>query len=422
MPGGPLIGLRRHGDNFSDESAAGARGRRRCRTRCARSIDAAPLRELVPELDWGVMHPDAAERRALEVLADAFERRVLPLPGLARELRERAARVPAAPRPQPNGRKIVLTSFGFNDSGGGTTVPRVAAKELARRGWDVTVFHAATRPDPSGEPYVVREWDEDGVHLVGVHNRQHGLWDLGNPLRELDDPPITQAFGALLDRVRPDVVHFHNLHNLGAALIDEAASRGLPSYFSTHNYWLICPRAYLLTGAGAICGGPGDRGRDCASCVGAPHDTVGPPAAPGGHPRPLHARRRPCASPSPTRCARTLAGQDYPAEMIDVVQQAVPAADEVWERLGRDRRPGRTRRAPDRRLLRLRLPAQGPAAADRGRPAHRAASCASSSTARSTSASPRQLRAARRAAASSSCAAPSAPPSCPSCSPASTSP
>jgi glycosyltransferase involved in cell wall biosynthesis len=38
----------------------------------------------------------------------------------------------------------------------------------------------------------------------------------------------------------------------------------------------------------------------------------------------------------------TLAGQDYPREMIDVVRQAVPAADETWERLGRDRRPGRT--------------------------------------------------------------------------------
>ena len=166
-------------------------------------IDAAPLRELVPELDWGVMHPQAAERRALEVLADAFDRRALPLPGLARELRARAARVPAAPRATPNGRKIVLTSFGFNDSGGGTTVPRVAAKELARRGWDVTVFHAATRPDPSGQPYAVREWKEDGVRLVGIHNRQHGLWDLGNPLRELDDPPITAAFAALLDRSRP---------------------------------------------------------------------------------------------------------------------------------------------------------------------------------------------------------------------------
>ena len=340
VPGGPLIGLRRHGDNFSDESAQ-ALEIEEVQNALRSLIAAAPLRELVPELDWGVMHPDAAERRALEVLADALERRVLPLPALARELRGRAARVPAAPRPRPNGRKIVLTSFGFNDSGGGTTVPRVAAKELARRGWDVTVFHAATRPDPSGEPYAVRESDEDGVHLVGIHNRQHGLWDLGNPLRELDDPPITQAFGALLDRVRPDVVHFHNLHNLGAALIDEAATRGLPSYFSTHNYWLICPRAYLLTGAGAICGGPGDRGRDCASCVGAPHDTA-------GHQQRLEGIRdrftrgvSVCLAVSDAMRS-TLAGQDYPVDMIDVVQQAVPAADEVWERLGRDRRPGRS--------------------------------------------------------------------------------
>src|SRR5438477_152394 len=99
VPGGPLIGLRRHGDNFSDESAQSLEVQE-VQNALRSLIAAAPLRELVPELDWGVMHPDAAERRALEVLADALERRVLPLPGLARELRQRAARVPGAPRPR----------------------------------------------------------------------------------------------------------------------------------------------------------------------------------------------------------------------------------------------------------------------------------------------------------------------------------
>src|SRR2546423_1782363 len=128
-----------------------------------------PLRALVPELDWGAVHPRRAERRAWEVLADALERRELPLPGLAAELRERAVAVPAPPKPMPNGKRILLTSFGFEDSGGGTTVPRVVAKELVNRGWDVTVFHAATKPHPSGEPYAVSETEVDGVRLIGVH-------------------------------------------------------------------------------------------------------------------------------------------------------------------------------------------------------------------------------------------------------------
>ncbi|HEY7952916.1 MAG TPA: glycosyltransferase, partial [Solirubrobacteraceae bacterium] len=268
-PGGPLIGFRRHGENTSDESAREIEIENVERA-LGEAIERYPLRELVPELDWSVLDQVDAERQALGRLADALESRVLALPGLAARLRERASRMPSPPpRRKPGTGRLMMTAFGFNDSGGGTTVPRLAAKELARRGWEVTVFHAATRPSESGRPYEVLESEQDGVRLLAVHNRAHGIWDLGNPLRELDDPPITAAFAAALDRLQPEVVHFHNLHNLGAALIDQAAARGLPSFFSTHNYWLICPRAYLMTGTGNICPGPGD-GSGCASCVHSP--------------------------------------------------------------------------------------------------------------------------------------------------------
>ena len=297
--GGPLVGVRRHGENTSDESR-----RDRERADVERALESAlehySLRELVPELDWSVLEPGEAERQALLRLADALERRLLAVPELAAKLRRRASQVERAISSAPKRgahrggapgrgsatpgndhrrrelagdlpdreRRLMMTSFGWNDSGGGTTVPRLAAKELARRGWEVTVFHAAVHRTAAGMPYELREWSEDGVRLIGVHNRPHGLFDLGNPARELDDPPIRIAFAAALDRIAPDVVHFHNLHNLGASLIDEAAARGLPAYFSTHNYWLICPRAYLLTGDGTICPGPGDGGHACAGCVG----------------------------------------------------------------------------------------------------------------------------------------------------------
>ena len=235
-------------------------------------------------------------------------------------------------------RRLMMTAFGWNDSGGGTTVPRLAAKELARRGWEVTVFHAAVKPAPGKPPYHVAEWEDDGVRLLGVHNRNHGLWDRERPLRELDDAPITAAFAHALDRFAPEVVHFHNLHNLGAALIDQAAARGLPSWFTTHNYWLICPRAYLMTGQGTLCAGPGD-GRRCATCT-------------GGHAREDYARRlaeiRARVSRGVTgvlavseAVRRTLLGAGYPAEMVDVMRQGMPHDTEVWERLGRDRVPGR---------------------------------------------------------------------------------
>lgn len=339
--GGPLTAVRRHGENTSDE-AAREREITDVESALLAMIDRTPLRALVPELDWAVLEPRRGRCQALLRLADFMERRLLPLPGLAAELRLRAAREapPATPahRGQRPSRRLVMTAFGWNDSGGGTTVPRLTAKELARRGWDVTVFHAAVPATTSGRPYEILEWEEDGVRLVGVHNRPHGLLDLGNPLRELDDPPISAAFAALLDRVQPDALHFHNLHNLGASLIDHAAARGLPAYFTTHNYWLVCPRAYLFDGAGQICAGPGDGSR-CAACVGSQD--------PAAHARRLNEIRARAEGGLTTILAvsdavrQTLINSGYAPELIDTVRQAMPHEAEIWEQVGSQRRPGR---------------------------------------------------------------------------------
>ena len=347
VPGGPLVAIRRHGANTSDESAR-ARELADVEAALEAALDLYPLRELVPELDWAVLDPADAERQALLRVADALEKRLLPVPGLAAKLRERAAALPALARPRlvPGSgadaggrpRRLLMTAFGWNDSGGGTTVPRLAAKELARRGWEVTVFHAAVKPTPSKQPYEIVEWVEDGVRLIGVHNRPHGLFDLGNPNREINDSAITAAFERALEQVRPDVVHFHNLHNLGAALIDQVAARGVPAYFTTHNYWLICPRAYLLNDKGAICAGPGDGSR-CAACVGSSDVT--------GYQRRLVEIRSRAERGLTTILSvsdavrRTLINAGYPADLIDTVRQAMPHDAEIWEQVGRDRRPGR---------------------------------------------------------------------------------
>jgi len=340
VPGGPVVAVRRHGANASAESA-----REQEVADVERALEGAieryGLRQIVPEIDWAVLEPEHAERAALLRLADLLEERRLPLPQLAARLRARAAALPAPPVRRGGCKRLVITSFGWNDSGGGTAVPRLAAKELVRRGWEVTVFHAAVAPLEGAGPDAVREWEEDGVALVGVHNRASGLLDVGHPERDIDQPRIAAAFGALLDRVRPDAIHFHNLHNLGASLIDQAAARGIRSVFSAHNYWLICPRAYLLTGRGTICGGPG--GDACASCVAS--------ADQHGHERRLaeirtRAERGLSALLVPSEAVRrTLLAAGYAPELVDVVRQAMPQDREIWERTGERRAPGRVAEA-----------------------------------------------------------------------------
>ena len=53
---------------------------------------------------------------------------------------------------------------------------------------------------------------------------------------------VDHLFGALLDSLRPDVVHIGHLNHLSTSLVLEAKSRGIPTVFTLHDYWLMCPR------------------------------------------------------------------------------------------------------------------------------------------------------------------------------------
>jgi glycosyltransferase involved in cell wall biosynthesis len=359
-PGGPLVGVRRHGENTSDESAL-EREVADVERALESAIDSYGLRRLVPELDWEVLDPHEADRAALLRLADLVEARRLPLPLLASRLRIRARELPA-PRPWSTrgaaGRRLLIAAYGWNDSGGGTAVPRLAAKELARRGWDVTVFHAAVASLAGAPAYAVREWEEDGVKLIGVHNRPSALFDIGRPQRDVDDPQIAATFASVLDRQRPDVVHFHNLHNLGASLLDQVAARGIASIFSVHNYWLICPRAYLLTGEGKICPGPGDGGGDCASCTSS-HDRAGHQQRLADIRARAERALSACLAPS-ISVRRSLLAAGYSGELVDVVRQAMPQDDEIWRRVGATRKPGRVGRGLSVGFIGSALPHKGP--------------------------------------------------------------
>ncbi|GEM_PF-5198406 len=141
---------------------------------------------------------------------------------------------------------ILLVMYGWNESGGGTKLPRSIAVELVSRGYRVAVFYASLRQDYLFPPYSLEEHREDGVQLFGLFNRPALFIDADNPQREINDPAVMERFRQVLDIVRPELVHYHNFHGLTLAMAEETWHRRIPSCFSLHNYYMIDPELYLL--------------------------------------------------------------------------------------------------------------------------------------------------------------------------------
>lgn len=141
--------------------------------------------------------------------------------------------------------RILLTMYGWNESGGGTTFPRSVAIALARRGYEVAVFYATANHPTIQKPYYLEYRVEQGVHLYGVYNRPTVFLDALNPEREIRDERIVQLFAQVIDEFRPNIVHYNNFLGLSFAIGEIPFSKGIPSVFTTHNYHIIDPMLYL---------------------------------------------------------------------------------------------------------------------------------------------------------------------------------
>ena len=137
--------------------------------------------------------------------------------------------------------------------------------------------------------------------------------------------------------MRPDVVHYHNLHNLGLSLVDETFARGIRSFFTPHNLWLVSARNHLMREGGVLCDGPRRGRRQLRAVRGVPRR-----------------RRLPRAAPRDDRARAGRVGQvqavsgfvrdmlvdgGLPAEMVSVLPLGAPSAAAIWEAVGRDRGP-----------------------------------------------------------------------------------
>lgn len=64
---------------------------------------------------------------------------------------------------------------------------------------------------------------------------------------------VDRAFERIIEQFRPDIVHFQHLINLSMSLVDVIYQEGIPTVFTLHDYWLMCPQIHLIDNDLYIC-------------------------------------------------------------------------------------------------------------------------------------------------------------------------
>ena len=157
--------------------------------------------------------------------------------------------------------RICLVSHGFPpyERTGVENYTAALAASFARRGHQVEVF--APRAEPTLPEHSLRRESRGrvGVNWLTVNRAPNG------PREMLLFPQARVAFAELLERERPEIVHFQHLFKLGVGLVHEARSRGIPTVYTAHDYYPVCHRYTLLRPDLRHCDVRGDS-RSCALC------------------------------------------------------------------------------------------------------------------------------------------------------------
>lgn len=146
--------------------------------------------------------------------------------------------------------------------GGGTIVCSDLSKEL-RRTHEVEVFAGGINDPALLSTYELVDDEYEGVIVHRIILEYESFVRLA---AEYWNPVINARFSHLLDRLSPDIVHFHSIQGLGAGLVLAAVERRIPTVVTVHDSWWLCARQFFLLWDGrTVCTGASLL--KCALCI-----------------------------------------------------------------------------------------------------------------------------------------------------------
>ncbi len=214
-------------------------------------------------LDRLIRDPELRARLGRQALHDVVQRygpariaseQVLPLFG--------AAEPPPDPHQAAGLRVLMVNVFFWPRSFGGATI---VAEQLARRlqaRSDVEIAVFTSHGEVEDRQQALLRYDWQGMTVFAAP-----LPPAGDHVAGFDNPAAVRNFAAVLDAVRPDVVHAHSIQGFGAGILRLCQERGVPYVITLHDAWWLCDRQFMVRGDGRYCFQTRIDQRVCQACV-----------------------------------------------------------------------------------------------------------------------------------------------------------
>jgi glycosyltransferase involved in cell wall biosynthesis len=167
--------------------------------------------------------------------------------------------------------KILLTTHQFfpQHAAGTEVLTLSVAKELISRGHEVHVLTGHPGSSDMQEVDRCDQYDFDGICVYRFHHAyvpmagQTSMIEIG-----YDNRAAAEYFDKILERFKPDIVHFFHLNRLGTGLIESAVHAKIPAFMTPTDFWSICPTGQLVLGDGKLCSGPSSYAGNCVKHIG----------------------------------------------------------------------------------------------------------------------------------------------------------
>lgn len=151
--------------------------------------------------------------------------------------------------------------------GGATVVAEEVVREIARQtGWKITVISTSSTLDIPAYQLVRAKGAGVNNIIISVPSFAHGADSYMNSR-------VEAIFSRLVASLEPDIVHAHCMQNIGIGGLRGLKQKNIPLIISTHDFWWLCERQFMIDHKGAYCGRKTINPDACRVCVDNVSDT-----------------------------------------------------------------------------------------------------------------------------------------------------